>query len=507
MTPISRPQATILVVDDEPLNVDYLEQELEELNFHTLSASNGQEALKLALQQNPDIILLDIMMPVMDGFETLGFLKADTLTQNIPVIVISAMTDMDSIIKGIELGAVDYLAKPIEPALLQARLHTSLNEKRLRDLELEYLEQVNILTFAAEAIEIDKFSPETLDSVVARTDALGQLARVIQRLANEVHVREQRLREQLKQLEIDEQEARVARNEPFDSYLPMDRRFALLHSESIPQNSVGSVLLADITDFTPITESYVKEYGVKRGAEEITRLLNQLYEVLIEQVHLHGGSVIGFSGDAITCWFNYPHCITAVSCGLEMQKDVIKKMAVANPSAKPVNVSVKVSVVHGPVKRFLVGNPEHRVFELLSGKLINELNYLSSQTESDEVLVPKELADQHPSLIARSLRQDRNERCFVVVERLNQEVLLQPWQPLSKDALTAEQCKPWMLPEVFAQLSKYDKQFLTELRPVVTLFALFSGIDLESDQDAGTRLDTFVQWIQELCAQIWRFSN
>ncbi|HET9587517.1 MAG TPA: SpoIIE family protein phosphatase [Anaerolineales bacterium] len=133
---------TILIVDDEPFNVDYLEQELEELDYQTISAVNGQEGLDRARSGSPDLILLDIMMPVMDGFEMLAHLKADSCTRDIPVIVISANNDMQSVVRGIRLGAEDYLPKPFEPTLLYARISSSLEKKHLRDLQQLYLKSL-----------------------------------------------------------------------------------------------------------------------------------------------------------------------------------------------------------------------------------------------------------------------------------------------------------------------------------------------------------------------------
>jgi len=123
----------ILIVDDEPFNVDFLEQELEELNYVTISAGNGQEALDRVASETPDLVLLDIMMPIMDGFAVLARMKADPKLRDIPVIIISAMNDLQSVVRGIEHGAEDYLPKPFEPVLLQARISSSLEKKRLRD--------------------------------------------------------------------------------------------------------------------------------------------------------------------------------------------------------------------------------------------------------------------------------------------------------------------------------------------------------------------------------------
>ncbi len=114
----------------------------------------------------------------MDGFEVLARLKADKKWRDIPVVVISAMSDMDSVVKGIEMGAEDYLPKLFDPVLLQARITVGLEKERLRDKEIEYLRQVEKLTDAATAVETNTFSPDTLEVVAARKDALGNLARI-----------------------------------------------------------------------------------------------------------------------------------------------------------------------------------------------------------------------------------------------------------------------------------------------------------------------------------------
>jgi len=132
-------KSLILIVDDEPFNIDYLEQELEDLGYATISAENGKLALAQVAEAKPDMILLDIMMPIMDGFEVLEKLNQASAHRDIPVIIISAMTDMENIVRGIELGAEDYLPKPFDPVLLHARLRAGVEKKRLRDIEKDYL--------------------------------------------------------------------------------------------------------------------------------------------------------------------------------------------------------------------------------------------------------------------------------------------------------------------------------------------------------------------------------
>ena len=132
----------ILIVDDEPYNVDYLQQELSDRNFELIAARDGKEALEKIRAASPDLVLLDIMMPVMDGFAALAQLKADAATRDIPVIVISANDDLKSVVRGIEMGADDYLPKPFEPTILHARISSSLERKRLRDQEQLYLKSL-----------------------------------------------------------------------------------------------------------------------------------------------------------------------------------------------------------------------------------------------------------------------------------------------------------------------------------------------------------------------------
>jgi serine phosphatase RsbU (regulator of sigma subunit) len=129
----------ILLVDDEPFNLDYLAQEIEDQEVEVATAANGQEALAAVAADPPDMVFLDIMMPGMDGFAVLQRLKADPASNGIPVVIISAASDLRSVVRGIELGAEDFLPKPFDPVLLHARLKAGLEKKRLRDLEQRYL--------------------------------------------------------------------------------------------------------------------------------------------------------------------------------------------------------------------------------------------------------------------------------------------------------------------------------------------------------------------------------
>lgn len=133
---------TILIVDDHEMNRDLLARYLKRDGHTVVTAENGRQALAMLIMRKFDLVLLDLMMPEMTGFEVLARLRADDDMRHIPVIVVSALEDTESIVHSVELGAEDYLTKPINPVLLKARVGASLEKKRLRDNEQATLHQV-----------------------------------------------------------------------------------------------------------------------------------------------------------------------------------------------------------------------------------------------------------------------------------------------------------------------------------------------------------------------------
>jgi adenylate cyclase len=135
--------ARILVVDDNEDNRYTLAKRLKRERYEDVAlATNGREALDLIARQPFDLILLDIMMPEMNGYEVLERLKADDLLRHVPVIMISAISELDSVVRCIELGAEDYLPKPFNSVLLRARIGASLERKRLHDREAKHLAEI-----------------------------------------------------------------------------------------------------------------------------------------------------------------------------------------------------------------------------------------------------------------------------------------------------------------------------------------------------------------------------
>lgn len=142
-------QAKILIVDDEPLNLKVLKQVLQD-NYRLSFAKNGMDAIELVKKEKPSLILLDVMMPVMTGFEVCRHLKTDPETSTIPVIFVTALADEADESEGFAAGGVDYINKPISPALVRARVKTHLSLVHIDELKRTHLELIQRLGRAAE---------------------------------------------------------------------------------------------------------------------------------------------------------------------------------------------------------------------------------------------------------------------------------------------------------------------------------------------------------------------
>lgn len=135
---------TVLVVDDTPENLTLITELLKDL-YRVKIATNGSKALQIAFSSEPpDLILLDIMMPEMDGYEVCRQLKKDSQTADIPVIFLTAKSEIEDELKGFELGAVDYITKPISPPIVLARVRTHLRLKRVIDYLKSKLEREDL---------------------------------------------------------------------------------------------------------------------------------------------------------------------------------------------------------------------------------------------------------------------------------------------------------------------------------------------------------------------------
>jgi class 3 adenylate cyclase/AmiR/NasT family two-component response regulator len=172
-----RDPALILVVDDNEANVDILETRLQSQGYRVITARDGEEAVQRATAEHPDLILLDIMMPKLDGFEVTRRLRADASLPFMPIILVTAKTDTRDIVSGLDAGADEYLTKPIDQASLVARVRSLLRSKALHD---KVEEQARRLAAQAEELaEINRSLEDRVVRQVAEIERFGRLRRFL----------------------------------------------------------------------------------------------------------------------------------------------------------------------------------------------------------------------------------------------------------------------------------------------------------------------------------------
>jgi DNA-binding response OmpR family regulator len=278
----------VLVVEDSEANRELLLDELDFIGYRGIGAANGEEALAILSRTDVDLVLLDVMMPSMDGYEVLRRLRADPARRMLPVVMISALSDMTNVVRCIELGADDYLPKPFNPVLLKARISSSLQKKRWHDQEARYLSRME--RQLAE-IERERARADSLLDVILPTAALREL-----KLTGGVK----------------------------------PRRY-----ENV------AVLFADIVQFTRYSETH--------PAEEVVANLDQLIEAAEWSLAEHGLEKIKTVGDGVLATGNMSMrhrdpVVAAVEAG-----NAIVAAAAANPAGWRIRVGISYGPVVGGV--------------------------------------------------------------------------------------------------------------------------------------------------------------
>jgi predicted ATPase/class 3 adenylate cyclase len=299
------------------------------------------------------------------------------------------------------------------------------------------------------------------------------------------------------------------------AYIPTDRRYALAQGSALPDRTTGAALFADISGFTPLTEALVLALGPQRGAEELTGWLNKIYDALVAQIESYRGSVISFSGDAMTCWFDdqgqvyteappkTSSALRATACALAIQQTMEQFTQANIPGAGIVSLAIKVVVTVGSARRFLIGDPTIQLVDTLAGETLYRLAVGEHYAERGEVLLDQPAAAALGEQIKVSdwRKDSESGERFAVVNRLETRVEPDLWPPLQADAISDELIRPWLLPPVYDRLMSGIGEFLTELRPTVALFLRFSGIDYDDDPDAESKLNAYVQAVQRILAR------
>ncbi|MBE7473750.1 MAG: hypothetical protein DPW09_38905 [Anaerolineae bacterium] len=340
--------------------------------------------------------------------------------------------------------------------------------------------------------------------------------------------------------------------ESLDVFIPSDRRRAMALGESLPDRAHGTALFADISGFTPLTEALVKELGPRQGIDELTQQLNRVYDAIIAEVDRCGGSVIFFSGDAITCWFDdsermkaeggrmkeenssftrsvHPSAFRAVFCALQMQQAMLPFAAITTPSGVQVSLGIKVAVAAGPVRRFLVGNPAVQLLDVLAGQTLDRMARMEHLAQKGEILVGPEIVAQLGNQlevtewrVESEAKAEAKEQIAVITgltfQPSNLPTLHPPTPPTFQPSnpptlqpsnlptfqpsnLPTPLLRSWLQPAVYERLKAGGGRFLAELRSAVALFISFHGLDYDEDDAAGDKLDAYIRWVQDILSR------
>jgi adenylate cyclase len=319
---------TALVVDDSSVNRRLLVRRLETLGLGVFEAENGREALGV-LAANPgsiDVVLLDVVMPELDGYETLAAMKADEATKHLPVLIVSSVEEQDSVVRCIELGATDYLTKPINPSVLAARINASLAAKRLHDLEQESLERQRALnrTIQRQKEELSRFLSPQVAALVSSDEGEHLLAG---------------------------------------------------HRREI------TVAFCDLRGFTAFAE--------QADPEELMRVLAEYHSMMGDAIIQHGGTLEHFAGDGVMIFFNDPipqddHVERAVRMAVTMRSKFGELASIWHARGYQLGFGVGIAVGYATLGR--IGYEGRHDYGAI-GSVTILASRLSSQAEADQILL------------------------------------------------------------------------------------------------------------------------
>ena len=264
----------ILAVDDVPDNLEILRLRLESQGYRVLTASDGVEALQHMRELEPNLVLLDVMMPRLDGIEVVRAMRGDPALAATPVILVTAKSDTRDVIEGLDAGADDYLTKPYEHAALLARVRSMLRQKRLHDRVEE------------QAQELAKWNRTLKDQVAAQVDQIARMNRLRRFLPPQV----------------------------VDIVLSGGEEDALAtHRREV------TLVFCDLRGFTAFAET--------AEPEEVMKILHDYHGCVGRTVFDHGGTLERFAGDGVLVLFNDPveypdHSARAVKMALEMRNQM-----------------------------------------------------------------------------------------------------------------------------------------------------------------------------------------
>ena len=325
----------ILIVDDNATNRDILTTRLKAHGYEALQAADGEEALAAVKQQRPDLILLDVMMPKLDGIETCRRLKGDDTLPFLPIILVTARADSKDIVAGLEAGADEYLTKPVDQAALIARVRSVLRIKMLHD---------QVQAQAADLAEWNRTLEQRVAEQVTEIERIGRLKRF--------------LPPQVAQL--------VSSG---------DERVLESHRREV------TVVFCDLRGFTAFAES--------AEPEEVIAILRDYYGALGGLIDKFEGTVERFAGDGIMVLFNDPlPCEAPWARAVQMaaaMRDGVAKLA-ANWRTRGHDLGFGIGIAHGFATLGCIGF-EGRLQYSATGTVANLASRLCDQAQNGQILV------------------------------------------------------------------------------------------------------------------------
>ena len=325
----------ILVVDDNETNRDILATRLEAHGYQTLQAADGEEALRGVAQHRPDVVLLDVMMPNLDGLEACRRLKSDRAVAFTPVILVTAKAATQDIVAGLDAGADEYLTKPVDQAALVARVRSALRIKSLHE---------QVQAQAADLANWNQTLARRVEEQVAEIERIGRLKRF--------------LAPQVAQL-ISSGDERVLES----------------HRREV------TIVFCDLRDFTPFSET--------AEPEEVITVLREYHETLGALIDKFEGTIERFAGDGLLVLFNDPlpcadPSARAVRMAVEMREQVAK--LAAGWRAQGHELGFGIGIAHGYATLGCVGF-EGRFQYSATGTVPNLASRLCDQARNGQILV------------------------------------------------------------------------------------------------------------------------
>lgn len=286
------------------------------------------------------------------------------------------------------------------------------------------------------------------------------------------------------------------------AYLPMEVRRSLASGIALEERAAGAALFADMSGFTATSAAFAKELGASAGAEALARQLERFFDALVRPVHDFRGSVVGFSGDAITCWFDDAAASTsgtrrALAAATIMRAAVEDLPPVSASSGQRLTLGVKIALASGPATRVIVGDPEIQRLEAFVGRTIDRMAAAEQVALGSEIVACEEVVrEAGDALAVLEWRTGASGEHFAVIAETGEPPLKDRWPPCS--SVSPDRLRGWIHAKVVERIVRGEGRFLSGFRPVVALFFRFTGIDYHADPEAGAKLDAVVRGTQEI---------